>query len=295
MAHVLVAPGQRLVLNEARPQRLRDPQRRLHQPRELEDRDRRVSADVDHLAPRLRRPQRPHECLHRVFDVGERSRLHAVAVDLDQLAAQQRLVERHHRPAPPRKVVVRSVNVEQAQDRRPQLPFLRQRQHHVLVVELRGRIRPPTRRRRPQHDRPVLDKRHRRVPIHIRRRRQHQIRIQGKRDARGRVHSRDVRLQCPERAAVTRNLQCGKVHDRVAAVEDGAQSVPPARIERLEAEAGVVEAAFEIRERAHRQVVDPDHFEAFVDKARAEMRADEPCGTRDPDARDHETRSHTSR
>jgi len=50
------------------------------------------------------------------------------------------------------------------------------------------------------------------------------------------------------------------MHHRVATVEGAAQLAAPTGVHDLELETTVVEAALEIRQRAHRKIVDADHL-----------------------------------
>src|SRR4051812_27505366 len=101
MTHVLVPPRERFVRDESRPKRLWDAERLLNEPGQLENRDGLRGTDVDDLGAGFRPGERAHERINGVLDVRERPNLLAVAVDVDDLAAQQRLVEGDHRAAPP--------------------------------------------------------------------------------------------------------------------------------------------------------------------------------------------------
>src|SRR5262245_18110096 len=118
IADVLVVPRQRVVRDEPRAEGLGDLELLLDRRRELGDRQQLRAADVDHLAARLRRLERPHEAFDGVVDVREAARLTSIDVDLHLLAVQERLDERDGRAAPAREVVLRAVRVEEAEDRR---------------------------------------------------------------------------------------------------------------------------------------------------------------------------------
>ena len=171
-------------------------------------------------------------------------------MDVDDAAVEERLEERRLRTAPPARVVARAIRAEEAQDRDLQAAFLGQRQHEVLVVELRDRVGPAPGGRRPEQQRPVLAEGRLGVPVHVGGGRDDQIGVHRERDLCDHLGAVHVLLQRGERTAVARDLLRRQVHDRVAAVQRCAHLASFRAVDHLEPERRVLDARLQVQQAA---------------------------------------------